>query len=222
MKNTARIAAFSCLFAAAALVGCAGPQPPKVPHVKVEELSHVVAFHDNSTQLYPAERDSLAAFTSQIPAGSVTNVGLMADDTNLRAVERARSVRDFLVSRGFDGKAIRLQPALGIDPLTVVTKVSYAKGVPPELCPDWSKNSIADYEGTDASNFGCAYYTDFISQLADPQDYNGGRGPAPVFDAARDSVAMQRYMAGSSGSATSGSSSSSSSGGSTTTTTSTP
>jgi pilus biogenesis lipoprotein CpaD len=199
-------------------VSCDPAIPAKMPHVREEALSHAVLFHDGSTQLYPSEQDSLASFVSAIPPGGVSSVTLAANDSNLRAVARAQSVRSYLTKQGFNPNDIRLQSKPGIDPLMVMLNVRYAKAVPPEPCPDWSKNSGYDYENRDQSNFGCAYYNDLIVQLDNPADYNHGHG-TPVIDAPRDSAYLQRYLSGTSASGGGASTSSGASGGGTTTTT---
>jgi pilus assembly protein CpaD len=228
--NLRHVAAMALL--TAALAGCDSPAPPpaKTAHVRQESVSHAVLFHDGSMRMAPSEQDALASFVNTVPAGAVSSVGLAVDDTNLRAVARARSVRDYLVKQGFSPQEIRMQPTPGIDPLTVMLSIRYAQVMPPGPCPDWSKNSIHNYENSDESNFGCAYYNNLIVQLANPSDYNGGHG-TPVFDGPRDSVIMQRYLAdtpppaasgGASASAGGSSGASAGGGGTTTTTTSSP
>lgn len=215
------------------VMGCVAcdttPPAPKLAHVRKETASHVVAFHDGSTQMFPGEQDALASFVGTISTNTISAVGLAADDTNPRAIERARTVRDYLVRQGFSARDIRMLPDHSIDPLTVMLKVRYAKVLPPEPCPDWSKNSMHNYENTNASNFGCAYNNDLVMQLDNPNDYNQGHG-TPAISAARDSVILQRYnsntppptASGGASSGSSGGSSGSSGGGTTTTTTSSP
>ncbi len=221
-----RFAAHTLLLASLALAGCSASVPaPKMAHVRTETVSHVILFHEGAMQIYPSEQDSLASFISTIPTDAVSYVALATDDTNPRAVARARNVRNYLIAQGFSVNAVRLQPTPGIDPLTVVMNVQYAKAVSPEPCPDWSKDSVKNYENTNASNFGCAYYNNLIVQLANPADYNSGHGKA-AYDGQRDSVITERYLSGtssgSSGGSASSSGSSASGGGSTTTTTSSP
>jgi len=223
-----RFSSLACAAVFVVLAGCSNPVP-KAPHVRMETVSHTIAFNDGVTRLNPAEQDALASFVSTIPPSAVSSVALAADDMSPRAVARARSVRDYLVRQGFDKHSFRLYPSSDMDARTVVVSVQYAKALPPQGCPDWSKTSIANYDNSDASGFGCAYYNNLIVQLANPADYNGGHG-TPVADGARDSVVLQRYLAdtpqpssgSSSGSSASSGSSGASSGGSTTTTTSSP
>jgi pilus assembly protein CpaD len=124
-------------------------------------------------------------------------------------------VRDYLVAQGFEKKVIHLQPTPKMDPRTVLLTVQYAKGIPPQPCPDWSKNATHNYNDGNASNFGCAYNNNLILQLADPEDYNKGEG-APHFDGARDSAVLGHYLADTAQPAGGGG------GGSTTTTSSSP
>jgi type IV pilus biogenesis protein CpaD/CtpE len=191
----------------------------------METVSHPVLFTGSSLHISEIEQDSLADFIDAVPASTIAHVALGANDMNPAAVARARNVRNYLVARGVNKALIRLQPMAGIDARTVVISVQYAKALPPAPCPDWSKNSIVDYQSAGSSNFGCAVGNNFIIQLANPADYNSGHGTA-VSESPRDSVVLQKYFsdAPQPGAGAGGSSGSpaSSGGGSTTTTTSSP
>ncbi len=60
-------------------------------------------------------------------------------------------------------------------------------------CPDWSGNSIHNYENTDFSNFGCAYYNNVKAQLANPSDLDKGQGQN-IQNGDRESVNVQKYL----------------------------
>ena len=60
-------------------------------------------------------------------------------------------------------------------------------------CPNWSSNSIHNYENTDFSNFSCAYYNNVRAQVADPADLNRGQGQS-IQNGDRESVNVQKYL----------------------------
>lgn len=198
------------------LMGC-GINAPKQPHVRAQSATYTIVFADGVTRLTVMEKDSLNDFISVVYPSAVSNVLLTADDTNASAVARARSIRDYLAQKGFNKNAIRLEPSAGMDPRTVVVSLQYMQAVAPEPCPDWSDNPAVSYQESTFSNFGCASNSNFIVQLANPADYNGGHN-TPVSEGPRDSAIMQKYFSG----AASGGAAASSGGGTTTTTTSSP
>src|SRR5262249_39832858 len=117
MKCMKRIACGAMVVVFAVLLaGCdSTSQAPKLPQVTRERATHAVLFHDGSTELYTRERQSLNSFLKSIPPGTVSVAQLDADDKNPRAVERARSVRNYLLRSGMDSNAIRLRANRGID-----------------------------------------------------------------------------------------------------------
>ena len=52
-----------------------------------------------------------------------------------------------------------------------------------DTCPDFSRGNYAEYEGANASNFGCATAQNLAAQIANPQDLVEGASVGPASDA---------------------------------------
>src|SRR3546814_1263456 len=64
------------------------------------------------------------------------------------------------------------------DPDRAVVYVGRYHVVLPD-CPDWHKQTAADFTNTPSSNYGCATTVNFARMLADPGDLVQGRDPGP-------------------------------------------
>src|SRR3546814_4170363 len=62
------------------------------------------------------------------------------------------------------------------DPDRAVVYVGRYHVVLPD-CPDWRKQTAADFTNTPSSNYGCATTVNFARMLADPGDLVQGRDP---------------------------------------------
>lgn len=60
-------------------------------------------------------------------------------------------------------------------------------------CPNWSSNSSHDYQNTEFSNFGCAYYNNLSMQVSNPDDLRIGQGDM-TGTGDRESAVLDRYM----------------------------
>lgn len=183
---------FTAAMAFLTLAGCNNPAP-KQPHVVKETASYTIVFDGNRAQLSAAEFKAFDAFVQTVPASAVTYAGITADENISSSLTRAKHVRTYLIKQGVPREAIHIQPAADSDPQSIGLLIEYAKALPPEPCPDWSKNSIANYNNTEMSNFGCAYYNNLAVQMVNPADYDRGHGVAE-FNGDRDSVGLQKYM----------------------------
>ncbi|HEU5046751.1 MAG TPA: CpaD family pilus assembly lipoprotein [Rickettsiales bacterium] len=60
-------------------------------------------------------------------------------------------------------------------------------------CPNWSSNASHDYQNTEFSGFGCAYYNNLSVQVANPDDLHMGHGDM-TGSGDRESAVLDRYM----------------------------
>ncbi len=65
-------------------------------------------------------------------------------------------------------------------------------------CPDWSHSSIANYDNSFHSNYGCAVNNNLAVQLANPEDLDHGRASAESGSPDTETTArvIERYRAG--------------------------
>lgn len=74
------------------------------------------------------------------------------------------------------------------DPATGTTSLPYP-------CPDWSHNTVRNYDNSVHSNYGCATANNIAVQLEEPADLHRGHGtPGP--DAGMTSRVIEAYRAG--------------------------
>ncbi len=182
------------VFASVVLASCNAPQP-EFARVKTELLSHPVVYEEHAKHLTDTEFNALRIFVQSLPSAGISYVGLMTDDMNSEAEQHAEQIKKYLIHAGIAPEVIHLQQAFGSDGHTIIVAVQYDKIIPPAPCPDWSKNSIANYNNTRASGFGCSYENNIAVQLTNPADLEHGNGTdsmSPV----RDSISVQKYNAG--------------------------
>ncbi len=60
-------------------------------------------------------------------------------------------------------------------------------------CPDWSRNSSAEFESSTSSNYGCAINTNLAAMVANPGDLVRGADPDTVSDTAVNTKAIDAY-----------------------------
>ena len=60
-------------------------------------------------------------------------------------------------------------------------------------CPNWSSNPMHNYDNTDFSNQGCAYYNNLAAEVVNPEDLQKGHGQA-ISSGDRESVNIQKYL----------------------------
>jgi pilus assembly protein CpaD len=70
--------------------------------------------------------------------------------------------------------------------------VSRAKATVPG-CPDWSRQSEANFNSHNASNYGCAINGNLAAMIADPRDLVLGRGGDSASDASTSGKAIKSY-----------------------------
>jgi len=75
-----------------------------------------------------------------------------------------------------------------VDPVTGELTLPYP-------CPDWSHNTVRNYDNSPHSNYGCATATNMAVQLENPRDLNRGHGDASP-DAGITTDVIARYRAG--------------------------
>ena len=103
----------------------------------------------------------------------------------LSAWLEAKGFRPGLIVEGVPGAV----PAT--DPARAVVYVGRYDVVLPD-CPDWRKQTGADFTNTHSSNHGCATTVNFARMLADPGDLVQGRDPGPS-DGERRAAAVKNY-----------------------------
>lgn len=74
------------------------------------------------------------------------------------------------------------------DPQTQETVLPYP-------CPDWSHNTVRNYDNSAHSNFGCATHNNMAIQLEDPRDLHRGHGEKSP-DAGITTGVIEAYRAG--------------------------
>jgi len=95
------------------------------------------------------------------------------------AEQRMQALSAWLVAKGFrPGALVEGVPGTvpATDPSRAVVYVGRYDIVLPD-CPDWRKQTGADFTNTPASNHGCATTVNFARMLADPGDLVQGRDP---------------------------------------------
>jgi pilus biogenesis lipoprotein CpaD len=191
-----------------ALSACNYPAP-KTAQVKTVVVSHDFTYMAGAPVLTIKETKSLEIFMEPIHGSAVSSAQIQVNTHDRRLPERINNIVGYLREKGVDSKNIyTTRDDDAVPPNTITLMLIYSVAVPPEPCPDWSKNATANYENTNSSNFGCAYNNNWVVQLSNPEDYNGNNS-RNVSDATRDGVALQKYFSGSS-SSSSGSSAASS------------
>jgi len=182
----------SCFTVAVIMLTACNSPVPKTADVKTEVVYHAIEYDNNKLQPSVLEAEKLDMFMESVPVDAVSYVGLQTVNSNQRAIERAKRLKLYLVKQGLTPKLIHLQPSVIEDGQVITLTIEYAKAVPPKPCPDWSKNSITNYNNTPGSNFGCAYYNNFIIQLDNPADFKNGHGNSRI-DETRSSNVIQKY-----------------------------
>lgn len=176
---------------------------------------HVVSFATDSAELGARERDGLRRFlqTTGLKPGDVVRLEGHADERagelyNLDlSAQRIAAVRTLLESAGYQQVEIvptaygeRAPAAPGSDPADwrqnrrVEVVVERALVVLPE-CPDWSRESGADFANLPFSNLGCGVRTNQGLMVAEPRDLERGRRLGPA-DGVKAAGAIERYRAG--------------------------
>lgn len=97
------------------------------------------------------------------------------------ADQRMQVLVAWLEEKGFDPRVMiagipGAVPAT--DPDRAVVYIGRYHAVLPD-CPDWRKQTAADFTNTPSSNYGCATTVNFARMLADPGDVVLGRDPGP-------------------------------------------
>lgn len=72
-------------------------------------------------------------------------------------------------------------------------------------CPDWSLPSTHNFYNRDHSNFGCATYTNILTQVDNPRDLERGRGKPHESSGETSGDAIDTYRASFGGDSASGS-----------------
>ncbi len=184
-----------CLFVSLciAVAGCNSPAP-KLAQVKLQTVNHTVIFNNASTRLSSYQIEHLQHFVGMLPIPAVSYVSLASNPGDRYAAARTKLIRNYLVHEGVYASLIHtIPPFTPMDKQSLLMTVQYTQGVPPGPCPDWSKNSLTNYNNTDMSNFGCAYNSNLAVQVADPADLYGGHAFAET-EGTRDSVVIGKYM----------------------------
>jgi pilus assembly protein CpaD len=60
-------------------------------------------------------------------------------------------------------------------------------------CPDYSRSSSHEFEGSTSSNFGCASNSNLAAMVARPQDLVRGQPGAPSIDPATATKAIKTF-----------------------------
>ena len=169
----------------------------KVNRVEWKMERHAVRFGFGSTTPSPGEIAELDRFVRPylndtavrvyVDAAPAASGGVIAD-------QRLQALVAWLDAKGFrSGALVDGVPGTvpATDPERAVVYVGRYNVVLPD-CPDWRKQTGADFSNTPASNHGCATTVNFARMLADPGDLVQGRDPG-LADGERMAGTIRNY-----------------------------
>ncbi|MGH6967759.1 MAG: CpaD family pilus assembly lipoprotein [Stellaceae bacterium] len=199
MTNSAfrsrRCWALAAAIAIASLLPSCTPAPNDVTlnqlTVKPVRLAHTVHFAPGSTTLTLSEAADLQAFLGTDRRDGIDNVTIVAGDSPIADVRRAR-VSQALDALGFAHRMAPPDASMTAD--TVMVTVEREAAVPP-ACPNWTVIGPYDPSNVPMSNLGCATRTDLYLMVADPRDLVAGQPQGPA-DAAPSIAAVETYRTG--------------------------
>ncbi|MFN4088478.1 MAG: CpaD family pilus assembly lipoprotein [Alphaproteobacteria bacterium] len=191
--------------AVALLLGACSAQPiypeaagvEKVNRVEWKIERHPVRFGLGATTPPPAEIARLDRFVQPFvndPAARVYIDAAPAAAGDAVAQHRYHGLAAWLEAKGLrPGALVEGVPGAvaATDPHQAVVYVGRYHVVLPD-CPDWRKQTGADFTNTPSSNFGCATTVNFARMLADPGDLVQGRDPGPS-DGERMAATIRGY-----------------------------
>ncbi|MDC7677120.1 CpaD family pilus assembly lipoprotein [Asticcacaulis machinosus] len=110
------------------------------------------------------------------------------------AMDHGRTVSDYLMAKGVDGRSLKLQ-TMTEHPTDIVslTLISYRANRPD--CNRAWENLSRTASNTPYANYGCAVTANMAAQIADPRDIAAPAASTPS-DAGRKSVIMDKYRKG--------------------------
>ena len=188
-----------------ALAGCSrepieGALPavsvPKVSRVDWRVEQHPVYFGVGSPVPAGGEQQRLDGFLAGFePYGARVFVDAAPDVTGAGLAEgRLKTLTEVARRRGFTVE--RFTPTAEMQPTSRDPRIAQVFVgrfvVTSPACPDWRKDSAADFTNTPTSNYGCADVVNLGAMLADPGDLVRGRDMGPA-EAERAGLAIQRY-----------------------------
>lgn len=104
-------------------------------------------------------------------------------------------VTRLLRARGFKkaSMAFSVDENMHTDEVIIEMEYSFVKG---PRCPDWRKDPIINYSGTNHSDFGCTTAVNLGAQMANPADIEASSTHRVVPDGAVSRGAIDRYRSG--------------------------
>lgn len=169
----------------------------KVNQVEWKIVHHPVEFGAGRTVPSPQEVAALDRFVRPYVNDTAARVYIDTAPNAagaLVAQQRHQVLVDWLEAKGFrPGALVDGVPGTvpATDPGRAVVYVGRYDVVLPD-CPDWRKQTGADFTNTPASNHGCASTVNFARMLADPGDLLHGRDAGPA-DGERMAATIRGY-----------------------------
>lgn len=181
---------------ASALGGCAGTPASEnrtlysVHQPVVERSQYVIDLNQSSGGLASGEATRLDQWMQVLEVGYGDAIAVDAGGGVVSSGVR-RDIADIAAQRGMqiaDYAPITDQPFY---PGTVRVVVSRSEAYVPG-CPDWSKNSQANFNSTTSANYGCATNSNLAAMVANPEDLIRGQKADPSTRSGVDAVKQYR------------------------------
>jgi pilus assembly protein CpaD len=193
-KMIMRPASKSVLIALALTLGACGTQNRGMESVHqpvVSRSDYVFDVNAGGNGLAPGESERLAAWFSSMELGYGDRIAV--DDREAYGAPGAREAVQALAARYgllLSDNAPVTEGALTPGAVRVV--VSRTDATVPG-CPDWSRPSNPEFEGSTMSNYGCAINMSLAAMVANKEDLVRGQDPAGGYDARTAGKAIKVY-----------------------------